>query len=46
MCDIAMNHRYYSFSDPVYAEAHLTVLEYDIVLDILVVNQTNSILQV
>jgi len=33
------------FADPIYAEASLTVLEYDIVLDILVINQTNSTLQ-
>ncbi len=33
------------FADPVYAEAHLTVHEYDIVLDVLVVNQTKNILQ-
>jgi len=33
------------FADPVYAEAHLSVMEYDVVLDILIVNQTNSILQ-
>lgn len=33
------------FGDPVYAEAYLSVMEYDIVLDLLVVNQTNSVLQ-
>lgn len=33
------------FSDPVYVESHLTVHDFDIVLDILVVNQTNGILQ-
>lgn len=34
------------FADPVYAEAHLTVQEYDIVLDIMIVNQTPSTIQV
>lgn len=34
------------FADPVYAEAHLTVQEYDIVLDIMIVNQTNTTIQV
>lgn len=33
------------FADPVYAEAELTVLEYDIVLDILVINQTDTTMQ-
>lgn len=33
------------FADTVYAEAYLTVLDYDILLDILVVNQTNESLQ-
>lgn len=33
------------FSDPVYAEAYVHVNQYDIVLDILVVNQTNDTLQ-
>lgn len=33
------------FSDPVYVEAHLSVQDYDIVLDILLVNQTSTILQ-
>jgi coatomer subunit beta len=33
------------FSDPVYVESHLQVQDYDIVLDMLVVNQTTSILQ-
>lgn len=33
------------FSDPVYVEAELTVLGYDIVLDLLVVNQTKGVLQ-
>ncbi len=33
------------FADPVYAEAHLTVHEYDIVLDVLIVNQTKNLLQ-
>ena len=32
------------FSDPVYVEAQLTVHEYDIVLDILVINRTNTTL--
>ena len=38
-------HQLTGFSDSVYAEAHLTVQSYDIVLDILLVNQTSSILQ-
>ena len=38
-------HQLTGFSDSVYAEAHLTVQSYDIVLDILLVNQTASILQ-
>jgi len=33
------------FADPVYAEAHLNVMDYDIILDILVVNQTRQVLQ-
>jgi len=33
------------FSDPVYAEATLTILEYNIVLDVLLVNQTKNVLQ-
>ncbi|KAK2750311.1 coatomer subunit beta [Myotisia sp. PD_48] len=33
------------FSDPVYAEAYVTVHQFDIVLDVLLVNQTNNILQ-
>jgi len=33
------------FADSVYAEAYLTVLDYDILLDILVHNQTNESLQ-
>mmetsp|Transcript_20197 Transcript_20197/g.28181 ORF Transcript_20197/g.28181 Transcript_20197/m.28181 type:complete len:968 (-) Transcript_20197:245-3148(-) len=33
------------FADSVYAEAYLTVLDYDILLDILVVNQTDESLQ-
>jgi len=33
------------FADSVYAEAALTVLDYDIVLDILIVNQTDAVLQ-
>jgi len=33
------------FGDPVYAEARLTILEYDILLDLLLVNQTNKTLQ-
>lgn len=32
------------FSDPVYAETQITVHEYDIVLDILVINRTNTTL--
>ena len=34
------------FSDPVYAEAYVNVNQYDIVLDVLVVNQTADTLQV
>jgi len=33
------------FSDPVYSEAYVHVNQYDIVLDVLVVNQTNDTLQ-
>eukprot|EP00049_Salpingoeca_infusionum_P018068 m.355605 g.355605 ORF g.355605 m.355605 type:complete len:941 (+) comp17292_c0_seq1:281-3103(+) len=33
------------FSDPVYVEAYITVNQYDIGLDVLVVNQTNDTLQ-
>jgi coatomer subunit beta len=33
------------FSDPVYAEAYVQVNQYDIVLDVLIVNQTNDTLQ-
>eukprot|EP00123_Amoebidium_parasiticum_P016118 comp23295_c0_seq1/m.38237 comp23295_c0_seq1/g.38237 ORF comp23295_c0_seq1/g.38237 comp23295_c0_seq1/m.38237 type:complete len:959 (-) comp23295_c0_seq1:25-2901(-) len=33
------------FSDPVYAEAYVSVNQYDIVLDVLVVNQTDDTLQ-
>ncbi len=33
------------FSDPVYAEATVTVHQFDILLDVLVVNQTNQTLQ-
>ncbi|XP_025830355.1 coatomer subunit beta [Agrilus planipennis] len=33
------------FSDPVYAEAFVHVNQYDIVLDVLIVNQTNDTLQ-
>jgi len=33
------------FSDPVYAEAYINVNQFDIVLDVLVVNQTNDTLQ-
>ena len=33
-------------SDPIYAEAVVTVHEYDIVLDVLLINQTNETLQV
>ncbi|KAJ3082287.1 Coatomer, beta subunit [Rhizoclosmatium globosum] len=33
------------FSDPVYAEAYVTIHQYDILLDILIVNQTNETLQ-
>ncbi|KAL3994851.1 Coatomer subunit beta [Acanthocheilonema viteae] len=33
------------FSDPVYAEAYVNINQYDIVLDVLIVNQTNDTLQ-
>ncbi|MPC15383.1 Coatomer subunit beta [Portunus trituberculatus] len=33
------------FSDPVYAEAYVHINQYDIVLDVLIVNQTSDILQ-
>eukprot|EP00252_Welwitschia_mirabilis_P016314 TRINITY_DN359_c0_g1_i1.p1 TRINITY_DN359_c0_g1~~TRINITY_DN359_c0_g1_i1.p1 ORF type:complete len:955 (-),score=180.44 TRINITY_DN359_c0_g1_i1:219-3083(-) len=33
------------FSDPVYAEAYVTVHQYDIVLDVTVINRTNETLQ-
>ena len=33
------------FSDPVYAETYVNVNQYDIVLDVLVVNQTGDTLQ-
>ncbi|KAJ3129431.1 coatomer subunit beta [Physocladia obscura] len=33
------------FSDPVYAEAYVTVHQYDILMDILIVNQTSETLQ-
>lgn len=33
------------FADPVYVEAKLTVLDYDIIMDILVVNQTEQVLR-
>lgn len=33
------------FSDPVYAEAFVSVNQFDIALDVLIVNQTNDTLQ-
>lgn len=33
------------FSDPVYAEAYVNVNQYDITLDVLIVNQTSDTLQ-
>lgn len=33
------------FSDPIYAEAYVNVNQYDIVLDVLIVNQTSDTLQ-
>nr|XP_054775033.1 coatomer subunit beta-like isoform X2 [Lytechinus pictus] len=33
------------FSDPVYAEAYININQYDIVLDVLIVNQTADVLQ-
>lgn len=38
-------HQLTGFSDPIYAEACVTVHEFDIVLDILLLNQTNDTLQ-
>ena len=40
-----MNHKPLGFSDPIYAEAYINVNQYDIVLDVLVVNQTPDTLQ-
>tara|TARA_B110000305_G_C19325122_1_gene580964 strand:+ start:465 stop:677 length:213 start_codon:yes stop_codon:yes gene_type:complete len=42
-----LNHIYQltGFADPVYAEALVTVNEYDIVLELLVINRTSSTLQ-
>ena len=34
------------FADPVYAEAYVNVNQYDISLDVLIVNQTDDMLQV
>jgi coatomer subunit beta len=34
------------FGDPVYAEAYVNVNQYDITLDVLIVNQTSDTLQV
>ncbi|KAI9751801.1 MAG: hypothetical protein M4579_005887 [Chaenotheca gracillima] len=33
------------FSDPVYAEAYVKVHQFDVILDVLLVNQTNQVLQ-
>lgn len=33
------------FSDPIYAEAYVHVNQFDILLDLLVVNQTDDVLQ-
>ena len=44
LCDIQVT-QLTGFSDPVYAEAYVHVNQYDIVLDVLVVNQTNDTLQ-
>ncbi|KAL3312750.1 Coatomer subunit beta [Cichlidogyrus casuarinus] len=38
-------HQLTGFSDPVYAEAYVNVNQFDIVLDILIVNQTEDTLQ-
>lgn len=38
-------HQLTGFSDPVYAEAYIHVNQFDIVLDVLVVNQTADTLQ-
>ncbi|RDD39708.1 Coatomer subunit beta [Trichoplax sp. H2] len=38
-------HQLTGFSDPVYAEAYIYVNQYDIVLDVLIVNQTGDTLQ-
>lgn len=37
-------HQLSGFADPVYAEAYVTVHDYDIVLEILVINRTQSVL--
>jgi coatomer subunit beta len=42
---LARLHQLTGFSDPVYCEANLTVSDYDIVLDILVLNQTQQTMQ-
>jgi len=39
-----LSHQLSGFSDPVYAEAYVTVHDYDIVLEILVINRTSSTL--
>ena len=36
---------YVGFSDPVYAEAYVTVHQYDIVLDVTIINRTQETLQ-
>ncbi|XP_018019307.1 coatomer subunit beta-like [Hyalella azteca] len=38
-------HQLTGFSDPVYAEAYVNINQYDIVLDVLMVNQTSDTLQ-
>lgn len=38
-------HTFAGFSDPVYAEAYVTVHQYDIVLDVNVINRTTETLQ-
>jgi coatomer subunit beta len=37
-------HQLSGFADPIYCEAYLTVHEYDIVLEILIINRTESTL--
>ena len=45
LCIISQVIQLTGFSDPVYAEAYVLVNQYDIALDVLVVNQTSDTLQ-